>query len=354
MTGIAIILDLLWKNPSLQSTQTLHSFGLFSAKVAVSAAAASIAASYPFGFRALIGDARSRVAHCDAAPAWSEEDQIPSFPGIHGLSVDQKKIPGFVVGPGPDSSFKEDTVTAKVYTIELKPLFSAFQWKALALTTLRSFLMYYLPLLEPHYHQLDEEDDEDFLQDDIPEEEHDDVDLVTPFKKSLKQIVRESTVVTTRRVLERLAVAYVSQRMAWKLLKYAPKSAMRKAQRGMASPVYFFRVARTTFRAHFLGVAASWIVQVGIDIYGSLSHLFSSKDEIEEDVDEKEDFKLLLKQIFAATLRCSSSLVFASIGAAIGSTFIHPSIGQWVGCAAGDFAGPLVVAVCFDKFFHYN
>ncbi|XP_040964941.1 uncharacterized protein [Gossypium hirsutum] len=82
------------------------------------------------------------------------------------------------------------------------------------MTTLRSFLMFYLPLLEPATNV--EEDDEDFLQD-TPKELH--VDLVVPFKKSVKQIIRETTVVTTRRVLERLAVIYVSQRMAWKLLK---------------------------------------------------------------------------------------------------------------------------------------
>ncbi|GAB2279823.1 hypothetical protein Dimus_014462 [Dionaea muscipula] len=339
MAGIAIVLDLLRKNQSLQSTQTLHSFGSFSAKVAASAAVASVAASYPFGFRVFNGDTGSRVAHCDAASTWSE-DHIPSFPALPGSSVDHK-IPGFVVGT---DSFQ---YSAKVYYIELKPLLSAFQWKTLGLTTLRSFLMYYLPLFEK-YCQLDD-DDEDFLKG-SPEEQ--DVDLVTPFKKSVKQIVRESTVVTTRRLLERLAVTYVSQRMAWKLLKDAPKSAMRKAQRGMPSPVYFYCVTRTTFRAHFLGVAASWIVQVGIDIYGTLSSLRSSKEENEMAGDgKKEELQLLMKQIFAATLRCSSSLVFASIGAGIGATFIRPSLGQWVGCAAGDFAGPLIVAFCFDKLF---
>lgn len=46
--------------------------------------------------------------------------------------------------------------------------------------------MFYLPLLEPHTNM--EDDDEDFLQE-TPEESH--VDLVVPFKKSVKQIMRE-------------------------------------------------------------------------------------------------------------------------------------------------------------------
>ncbi|GAB2230429.1 hypothetical protein Droror1_Dr00014694 [Drosera rotundifolia] len=340
MAGIALILDLMRKNQNFQSTQLVHSFGSFSAKAAATSAAA--VAVYPFGFRAFIGDGGSHIAYCDAAPVWSE-DQIPGFQGLPGYSVNNKR-PGFVIEP---DTFKD---AAKVYNIELKPLFSAFQWKALGLTTLRSFLMYYLPLLEPKS-QL-EEDDEDFLQDSHNSEERG-VDLVTPFKKSVKQVVRESTVVTTRRVLERLAVTYVSQRMAWKLLKDAPKSAARKAQRGMPRLTYFYYVKRTTFKAHFLGVAASWIVQVGIDIYKTLKRMFGPREDLEV-VDNKEELTLLLKKIFSATLRCSSSLVFASIGAGIGATFFRPSIGQWIGCAAGDFAGPLIVAVCFDKFFHYN
>lgn len=54
------------------------------------------------------------------------------------------------------------------------------------MTSLRSFLMFYLPLLEPDMNT--EADDDDFLQD---SQEHRRVDLVVPFKKSVKQIVRE-------------------------------------------------------------------------------------------------------------------------------------------------------------------
>eukprot|EP00262_Sarcandra_glabra_P022230 TRINITY_DN9794_c0_g1_i1.p1 TRINITY_DN9794_c0_g1~~TRINITY_DN9794_c0_g1_i1.p1 ORF type:complete len:234 (+),score=41.51 TRINITY_DN9794_c0_g1_i1:62-703(+) len=210
------------------------------------------------------------------------------------------------------------------------------------MTSLRSFLMFYLPLLE---HRTHIEDDDDFLQDASEEQP---TDLVVPFKKSVKQIIRETTVVTTRRVLERLAVHYVSHRMAWKLLKDVPKSANRKAQRGMSNLLFFCSVTKTTFRGHLLGVAASWIVQVGIEIY----RCFSLVADYGEEVDRAEQIQLLRKRISGATVRCGAALVFASIGAGIGAILIRPSAGQWIGCAIGDFAGPVILAVFSEKFLH--
>ncbi|KAJ4725267.1 Isopentenyl-diphosphate delta-isomerase [Melia azedarach] len=325
MAGIAIILDLWRKNPSVYSPQTLHSSGFLSA----TAAAASAAAAAPFASRFLFGSPKIPVAYCDAGAAIAE-DYLSSL------------------GKGSGNIFQYDSVkyTPKQYNIELKPLFSAFELRAFAMTSLRSFLMFYLPLLEPDMNT--EADDDDFLQD---SQEHRRVDLVVPFKKSVKQIVRETTVVTTRRVLERLAVHYVSQRMAWKLLKDVPKSATRKAQRGLPTMIYFFRVSRTTFRGHFLGVAASWIVQIGIEIYRSFSRIMNS-DEESNKVDKSEEAKLLGKKVSGVTIRCGASLVFASIGAGIGATLVRPSVGQWIGCAVGDLAGPIVVSFCLDKALH--
>lgn len=83
--------------------------------------------------------------------------------------------------------FQNDALrySTKQYDIQLKPLFSAFHWKTLGLTSLRAFLLFYLPLLEPH---ASTEEDDDFLQENS-EERH--LDLVAPFKKSVKQILRE-------------------------------------------------------------------------------------------------------------------------------------------------------------------
>ena len=74
---------------------------------------------------------------------------------------------------------------AKEYPVELKPLFSAFGLRSLSITAVRSFLLFYLPLLEP---RPPVEDDDDFLQE-TPEEKT--VNLVVPFKNSVKQIFRE-------------------------------------------------------------------------------------------------------------------------------------------------------------------
>lgn len=83
--------------------------------------------------------------------------------------------------------WENNGLSTKHYDIELKPLLSAFHWKNFALTSLRSFLLFYLPLLEPRA-RMEDEDDDDFLVEDVEEQR---VDLVEPFKKSVKQIIRE-------------------------------------------------------------------------------------------------------------------------------------------------------------------
>ncbi|TYG37760.1 hypothetical protein E1A91_D13G160300v1 [Gossypium mustelinum] len=334
MAGIAILLDLYRKNPSFCSQQSFHSSGFFSASAAAASAAATVVAGTPFASRFLFGN--PKVSHCDAAAAFPE-DYISN---VQRLSEDIVKNV---------KNLKNDALkyAVKEYKVELKPLYSAFELRPFAMTTLRSFLMFYLPLLEPATNV--EEDDEDFLQD-TPKELH--VDLVVPFKKSVKQIIRETTVVTTRRVLERLAVIYVSQRMAWKLLKDVPKSAVRKSQRGLPTTVYFFRVSRTTFRGHLLGVVAAALVQTGIEIYRCFCRKTNSEES--DEVNLTEQTKLLGKKISGITIRCGASLIFASIGAGIGAVLFRPSVGQWIGCAAGDLAGPIIVSVCLEKAFHVN
>lgn len=110
---------------------------------------------------------RSSVAHCDAGAALSE-DYISS------------------IQSASERIFNYDSLrhSTKQYNVELKPLFSAFELRAFAMTSIRSFLMFYLPLLEP---RAEMEDDEDFLEDN--QDHH--VDLVVPLKKSVKQIIRE-------------------------------------------------------------------------------------------------------------------------------------------------------------------
>ncbi|CAN6470637.1 unnamed protein product [Victoria cruziana] len=320
MAGISLLIDLLRKKPALSNPSVFHSSNFFSSVVAASAAAASVAASRPLASRFIF----SHIAYCDAGAAVWDDDYVSN---LH---------------KGSESIFYNEAISYRVkeYPIELKPLFSAFGLKTLSMTTVRALLMFYLPLLEPRSNL--EEDDDDFPSD--TEDER--VDLVTPLKKSVKQIFRESAVLTTRRVLERISVHYVSQRMAWKLLKDLPKSAKRKAGRGMPILFYVHSVTKSTFRGHFLAVAASWLVQVGIDMYRCISVVAKNTDT----VIRSNQIQILGKKIVATTLRCSSSLVFASIGAGLGASVFSPSTGQWIGCAVGDLAGPFVVSICIDNF----
>ncbi|KAK7315740.1 hypothetical protein VNO77_34311 [Canavalia gladiata] len=327
MAGIAILLDLWRKNQNfsngLHSSHAFQSSSAFFSASAATAAAASFAAGTGFASRALFG---SSVAYSDAGAVLSD-DYISNIQSTF------------------EKNYNYDALrfSTKQYNVEVKPLFSAFELRTFAMTSIRSFLMFYLPLLEP---RAEMEDDEDFLEED--QERH--VDLVVPFKKSVKQIIRETTVVTTRRILERMAVHHVSQRMAWKLLKDVPRSATRKAGRNMPTSVYFYCVGRTTFRGHMLGVAASWLVQVGIDLYRFFKSRFMIQDE-DNDADKTKEVVFLGQKIFFTTVRCTSSLIFASIGAGIGATLFRPSLGQWIGCAAGDLGGPIIVAFCADQLF---
>lgn len=108
------------------------------------------------------------MAYCDAGGAYAEED-------IFNLRTASEKV------------FLPDYIkySSKEYPVQLKPLFSAFGLKTFSLTTLRAFLTFYLPLLEPK-HKI--EDDDDFPFD---AEEEKPVDLVDPFRKSIWQIIRE-------------------------------------------------------------------------------------------------------------------------------------------------------------------
>lgn len=317
MAGIPLILDLLKRK---QSSSSLHSYGLLSATVAASAAATNVGTGRSFAGR-LFGGGGIPIAYCDA-----------------GVALDDRFFP--TLGGASDKHHHESTqYIAKEYPVELKPLFSAFGLKSLTITSVRSFLVFYLPLLEP---RPPVEDDDDFPQE-AQEGRH--VDLVVPFKNSIKQIFRETAVVTTRRVLERLAVHYVSQRMAWKLLKDASKSAKRKAARGMPDTLFVYSVSKTTFRGHLLGVTASWVVQIIIETYRCFIRKPVNEDA---DADRTQKIQLLGKKVYGATIKCGASLVFASIGAGIGA-LIHPSTGQWIGCALGDYVGPVIAIICFEK-----
>lgn len=78
---------------------------------------------------------------------------------------------------------------------------------------------------------------------------------------------------------------------------------------------------------HLLGVAASWIVQVVIEIYRCF---FRKNINGDEDISINEKIRLFRRKLYGTTVKCSTSLVFASVGAGIGALF-NPSTGQWIG-----------------------
>ncbi|KMZ76259.1 hypothetical protein ZOSMA_104G00110 [Zostera marina] len=318
MAAVAMLSDLLKRTTAVTAmggntakASFYSSHGILSTTVVASIAGFSAS-------RGLLGE--FPVSYCDAG-IYSKDDSIPDMSGFYGNILHKES---------------SDHIP-KIYPIQLKSLFSAFGLKSFAVISLRSFLMFYLPLLEP---RIDEDADSEEDLENAP------VDLVIPFKKSIKQIVRETSVITTRRVLERLSVHYVSQRMAWKLLKDIPKSAKRKALRGLPTSTFLYCVSRSTLRGHLLGVTAAWLVQIGIEVY----HCFFAKSEEDgEMLDRSKSAKIFMKKFSGMTVRCCASLAFASIGAGVGS-LCYPSIGQWIGCAMGDFAGPVIITICAEKF----
>uniref|UniRef100_A0A7I4AH35 Uncharacterized protein n=1 Tax=Physcomitrium patens TaxID=3218 RepID=A0A7I4AH35_PHYPA len=238
----------------------------------------------------------------------------------------------------------------KKYDIELKPLFSAFRPRAIGATTIRALLVNYLPLLEAY---LQPEDDD--LEEDRDRPPRPPIDPVVPLKRSVTHILREVSVITTRRVLERIAVHHVTDRMACKLLKDISKSAIRKAGRDLSPVEMFTAVSKTTFRAHALGVFANWMVQLMIDSYRSVRISFMVRSKKGKPMGlEIVELKRLARRTAGNTLKGGASLVFASIGAGLGTILIRPSTGTWIGCAAGDFAGPFLVGLWLDTWIVYD
>ncbi|KAJ7524575.1 hypothetical protein O6H91_17G012200 [Diphasiastrum complanatum] len=320
MAGIALALDLLLTTPALPS-KSLHSFASLApvSAATVAKSAVSFVPLYPaFALQGLFS------VCCQELIDKEEWDARWTF--------------------DPEAKYSE-----KTYLVEPKPLLSAFKPKALGATTVRALLVNYLPLLETYFQPEDDDsDDESDHPKKLP------IDPIVPLKQSATHIVREVAVVTTRRVLERLVIHYVTDRVAWKLLKDVPKSAERKAGRYISLWELCFGVCRTTFRAHALGVAANWLVQESLDVYRSLEVLFRQKQgEGKDKKSTKGDLETrvlrsLARKTAGNTLKAGGSLIFASLGAGLGAVLIKPSTGTWIGCAVGDLAGTFLVGIWLD------
>ncbi|BBN20310.1 ribosomal RNA-processing protein 1 [Marchantia polymorpha subsp. ruderalis] len=330
-SGLALALDLL--RTSATTTKSLHSFSSLSSLSAALAAAAAVTflPSYPvYHSQFQSRDWTGQFVLCEEADdeeePWSDSRWLPQW------------------------ELKQEGA-GKIYNVELKPLFSAFKPRALGATTVRACLVNFFSLLEA-YIQPEDDDDEDV---DRPPKMP--VDPIVPMKRSITHILREVSVITTRRILERAAVHYTSRRMAWKLLKDVPKSAVRKAARDITRFELFFGVCKTTFRGHALGVLANWVVQLVLDIYRYIRASFpTKKEEGRKQIaqDNNKDFNRLIRKTAGNTLKIGASLVLASVGAGLGTILIKPSTGTWIGCAAGDLAGPYLIGMWLDVWIFYG
>ncbi|GJN34913.1 hypothetical protein PR202_gb23622 [Eleusine coracana subsp. coracana] len=188
--GLGLLIDLVSRGGT--SSGAAQSYGKLSAAAAAAAAAALSATGVPLSARHLFGI--SKLCFCLRFVFANLSSFFWSFPGLTIAHCDAGATAGW--NGSPDlindlnnkihdsirSARKEDfEFQAKEYPSELKPLFSAFGLKNFSVLTLRSFLLYYLPLIQPQPDNDDDEDDNDLLQDN-PEEKP--VDLITPFQNS--------------------------------------------------------------------------------------------------------------------------------------------------------------------------
>lgn len=233
----------------------------------------------------------------------------------------------------------------KVYDINLKPLFSAFYPKALLMAGIRALLLNYIAVLEAYLLVDDEDEDSPPPPRPVP-------DLVEPLISSLWTASREVTVVTARRILERIVVRYVEQRRANKLTKDYYDSALRKAAKGIHNGELVSKVCVTTFRCQLLSIAAQWIVQVSLESFKSAKVLYDQRNKRTS----KEDQQRIVTQQLTRVARLAAigavkgfaALIGASIGAGIGSHF-WVGTGTWIGFVLGDLASPHIVTLIFGE-----
>eukprot|EP00250_Pteridium_aquilinum_P026382 c32927_g1_i1 orf=117-1169(-) len=340
-SGLALLLELLSKEGSsvvFSNAAVVHSVASLSALVAASAATSSVGILPLYAHYSYLRDYVGPVAHCEE---------------FHDEDTDLDSTIATA-----DGIYRKAHTANKPYTVSLKPIYSAFYPGALVLTISRALLVNFQPILEAYAsHWKPEDEDQDEFEE---EEEPLPIDYEAAFKGSGWTVFREVTVVTTRRLLERLAVRHVSKRTAWKLLKDLPTSSQRKAGRLLPMSELMVGVTKTTFRGHLLGIAATWLVQLLIDIYTCIRGLYRRRRKLSAGNTtgyhqiEKEELAFLLRKTVGNTLKCGASLALASVGAGLGVVLISPSWGQRLGCMAGEFAGAVGMSYLIDPWIIYG
>lgn len=338
MAGLALVLELLSKQgPSLALNKAVavHSFASLSAFTAATTAASAFGILPRFTSDLFSGDSLGPIALCEE---------------FHDKDTD---LEDWKATTFPDHEVYTKVLPDKPYAVTLKPFFSAFSPAALSLTIMRALLLNFQPVLEGYFLFLKPEDEDEFEEEEEPSPKEP-VDYKTALKGSGWTILREVTVVTTRRLLERIVVRCVSKRITWKLLKDLPRSAERKAGRHLSKFQLFVAVKKTTFRGHAVAIAASWLVQLALDIYSCIRSIYQRKRKLAAGNTnghyqvEIEELTILWRKIVGNTVKCGASLVCASVGAGLGAVMIRPTIGQWIGCTLGELAGALGMSFLID------
>ena len=193
---------------------------------------------------------------------------------------------------------------AKVYAAEPAPVLSFLKARTLGLALLRHGLLAFAPLLERWAEDLRDQELEWERRRAEGEEVSADEELDWPpfpdpepaARAAARGVAWEGLVTTTRRLLEHAAAARAPPRLAWKLLKNVPESAVRKGRRflaarrgpagggalaaataprglgaaraaGGALAGYYGAVCRATARGNCLGYLAEFLARGTLDAY---------------------------------------------------------------------------------------
>lgn len=328
MAGLRELLSKEGFSLVLSKASSLHSITSLCALVAASAAASSVNL-----FPIYVPDSHHRgqvfsIARCE---------------GFHDEGVDFDA-----------TILKDDGIqyADKPYEISLKSIYSAFYPWQLSLTVSRALLVNFQPIVEALASQwkTQDEDEDEFEE----EEELARIDYRGALVGTGWTVLRELTVVTTRRLLERFVVRHVSKRTAWKLLKDIPLSSQRKAGRRLLTSELLIAVTKTTFRAQLLGIAAGWLVQLLVDIFFCIRALYRRRRKLPAGSTvwfsqiEREELVFLIRKTVGNTLKCGASLLLASIGSGLGVVLISSNWGQRIGCALGELLGGVAMSHVID------
>ncbi|GAQ84735.1 hypothetical protein KFL_002030170 [Klebsormidium nitens] len=218
----------------------------------------------------------------------------------------------------------------KHHEIKIEPLNAVFKGRNFLYLVLRNLLQSIGPFVEYWKKQVEEEnaivdsDDEDEVQ---RERMGPPPNMEEQMEKCWRAILRELAVGATKKVLAFWAVEHMERRTAWKLTKDLNASAVRKSGRGLGRLSTSWRMFATASRGYLLFLAASWLVQFGVDAYDCYHY-----------ADQRQGLCVLAKRMKRNTLRNLVYLVAFALGASVG-TFLWPGKGTLVGTVLGPLAG---------------